>query len=188
MDAWEETTGTPRLMVVSDQPGDWNQSGAKSSTSSPLEMEIADLRAKLAPPSLEEATGELLRCLRLTAPVGMTDVDRREWLLVAYDEIRNIPSCEFAERCSHARKVADHPAKIVPAIFGYKFGEYAGANPLRARLHHKEALHRNRDAPRLEQNRGQYGPDEALQKSMRDLVEELRAKERGQKSDMGESA
>lgn len=77
-------------------------------------------------------------------------MDRREWLLVAFDEIKEVPSCELAERCSHARKVADHPAKIVPAIFGYKFGDYGGAKGVKLILGYKEREFANRDLKRLE--------------------------------------
>ncbi len=124
-------------------------SSSMSSKQSALEMEIADLRAKLAPPSLEQATEELARCLRLVAIAGMGDTDRREWLLVAFDEVKGIPVCELAERCAHARKVADHPSKIVPAIFAAPVQSYASARWYRERLRELEAQYSNRDARRL---------------------------------------
>lgn len=118
MDNWETSAGDQSRA----DRAEWNKLAEKPCVSSQLEMEIADIRAKLAPPSQEEAIAELTRCLRLTAPVGMSDKDRLEWCLIAYDEIKDIPTCEFSERCRHARRVADHPAKIVPAIFACKVG------------------------------------------------------------------
>lgn len=133
-----------------NEPEDSKQSGARSTESSALEREILTLRAKLAPPSLEQATEELLRCLRLVAIAGMSDTDRREWLLVAYDEIKEIPACEFAERCSHARKTADHVSKIVPAIFSLKFDEFHGAGQVKLRLKHREREHASRFMKKLQ--------------------------------------
>lgn len=147
MDTWEETTGQPRNI---EAQADLRQSGETPSKSSALEMEIEHLKAQVAPASLEAATGELLRCLRLTAPVGMTDTDRREWLLVAFDEIKEIPLCELAERCSHARKVADLPSKIIPAIFAYKFHPYCGIEGVKLNLVSRQRQFANQDKARIE--------------------------------------
>lgn len=93
---------------------------------------------------------ELSRCLRLTAPAGMSDIERREWLVVALPEVEFIPSVEFFPACSHARKVADHPSKIIPAIHAYKPEFYARADFYRARLNDMRQREANINAKRLE--------------------------------------
>jgi truncated hemoglobin YjbI len=52
----------------------------------------------------------------LVVPAGMTEESRRDWLTVAWGTLKNIPGDLLERGCAHARKVADHPAKIVPAI------------------------------------------------------------------------
>lgn len=59
---------------------------------------------------------ELTACLALTAPVGMTEESRREWLTVAWDTLKHIPPADLARGARAARQTCDHPAKIVPAI------------------------------------------------------------------------
>ncbi len=145
MESWEETTGQAHR----GNPGDLRASDEISSQQSLLEREIADLRAKLARPSREEAAEELLRCLRLAAIAGMSDTDRHEWLVVAYDEIKTIPVCELSIRCAHARKVADHPSKIIPAIFSAPVESYLSARWYSDRLKSAEAKYANRNAKRL---------------------------------------
>jgi hypothetical protein len=76
-----------------------------------------------APPlsSLETATttefrNELTKCLALVAPVGMDEAAKADWLAAAWETVGHLPSDLLHIGCAHARKVADHPAKIVPAI------------------------------------------------------------------------
>ncbi len=116
---------------------------------------------------------ELSRCLRLTVPVGMTADDRREWLIVALPEVEKIPACEFFDACAHARKIADHPAKIVPSIHSYKPRPYTGVAAVRLGLSHKRGLLANLNNERLTDERKSYEPDEALRKGMADLIAEL---------------
>jgi len=59
---------------------------------------------------------ELTACLALTAPVGMTEESRREWLAVAWDALKHIAPDDLAACAKKARQTCDHPAKIVPAI------------------------------------------------------------------------
>jgi hypothetical protein len=46
----------------------------------------------------------------------MSEESRREWLSVAWAELRHLPADILSAGCSVARKTCDHPAKIVPAI------------------------------------------------------------------------
>lgn len=59
---------------------------------------------------------ELTACLALTAPVGMTEESRREWLAIAWDTLNDIPPDILAIGARAARKKCDHPCKIVPTI------------------------------------------------------------------------
>lgn len=59
---------------------------------------------------------ELTACLALTAPAGMTEESRREWLAVAWDTLKHIHPKDLARCAKTARQTCDHPAKVVPAI------------------------------------------------------------------------
>lgn len=59
---------------------------------------------------------ELTACLALTAPAGMTEESRREWLAVAWDTLKHIQPDDLARCARKARETCDHPAKIVPTI------------------------------------------------------------------------
>lgn len=49
----------------------------------------------------------------------MTEEARREWLAVAWQTLKHLPADLLTAGCIEARKTADHPCKIVPAIIGY---------------------------------------------------------------------
>ncbi len=72
--------------------------------------------AALTPATSEQFRNELTSCLALTAPAGMTEEARREWLLVAWETLKHLPSDILASGCRKARQICDHPSKIVPAI------------------------------------------------------------------------
>ena len=67
-------------------------------------------------PSDDEIDKELLGCLTLVVPVGMDRQRRIEWVEVARATVAHVPLDLLREGCAHARKVADHPRMIVPAI------------------------------------------------------------------------
>ncbi len=46
----------------------------------------------------------------------MDEAARGEWLAVAWKTIGHLPPDLLRIGCNHARKAADHPSKIVPAI------------------------------------------------------------------------
>ncbi|QUT07937.1 hypothetical protein KFK14_11415 [Sphingobium phenoxybenzoativorans] len=113
-----------------------------------LQAEVTDLTAKLGPPPQAHALGELTRCLVLTVPSGMNAEDRKAWLRVALAEVRDIPAYMFDEACAAARKVADHPAKIIPEICKYRH-PFLSKGMLEGRLSAARAQLENLDAPRL---------------------------------------
>lgn len=183
MDSWDDMSGSHRSDRTDESPAASNRPDAKQWQSSLLN-EIADLEAKLAPPSMEEVIAELSRCLRLTVPAGMTQEDRREWLLVAVREVEAIPSCEFFDRCAHSRKVADHPAKIVPEIHKFKPQSFASAGWYRRHLSDLRAKWDNRNAPRIEQREASEDERREIAVGMAELVKELEAKARAGMGDM----
>lgn len=73
----------------------------------------------LQPATREQFAVELTACLALVVPVGMTEEARREWLSVAWQTLKHLPADLLSVGCMEARKTADHPSKIVPAIAGY---------------------------------------------------------------------
>lgn len=72
--------------------------------------------SRLEPATRTEFRNELTACLALVAPVGMDEAARGEWLAVAWDTLKHLPSDLLSIGCRKAREVADHPSKIVPAI------------------------------------------------------------------------
>lgn len=76
----------------------------------------APLSASLEPAPREDFARELTKCLSLVAPVGMDENARTEWLAAAWETVQHLPADLLAIGAAHARKVADHPSKIVPAI------------------------------------------------------------------------
>ena len=55
-------------------------------------------------------------CLVLVVPAGMDRQRRIEWCEVARATVKHLPLDLLRAGCEEARKRADHPAKIVPAI------------------------------------------------------------------------
>jgi hypothetical protein len=71
----------------------------------------------LTPATPTEFRNELTACLALTAPVGMSEEARGEWLAVAWQTLKHLPADVLAHGARKARETCDHPAKVVPAIF-----------------------------------------------------------------------
>lgn len=99
-----------------------------------------------APMDRTAAIGELTRCLTLCAPSGMTTAERGLWLAAAWAEVADIPEAAFLDATAKARKLVDHPAKLVPAIIRES---QDFADILHKRLRREEAQWANRNAPRL---------------------------------------
>ncbi|EQA96834.1 hypothetical protein [Sphingobium baderi] len=138
-----------------------------------LEQEIAELEGKLAPRSMDEIMAALSRCLTLTAPTGMSQEDRLEWLTIAAPELADLPSMLFDDACAHARKTCDHPAKIIPAILKFEPSAYwCGPAHARKLLADAKAKLANIDAPRLQQTVDETEKHE-VGSGMKDLLRDL---------------
>lgn len=138
-----------------------------------LEGQIAEMEAKLAPRSLEEIMAALSRCLTLTAPTGMSQEDRLEWLTIAAPELADLPSMLFDDALAHARRTADHPAKIIPTILKYEPSVYwIGPDHTRKLLAEARAKLANLDAPRLQRTVDENEKHE-VGSGMKDLLRDL---------------
>lgn len=71
---------------------------------------------ELVPATPTRAIQELGHCLALVAPTGMSSDDRTEWLRAAQVTLCDIPADLLQRGCEAARRVCDHPSKVVPAI------------------------------------------------------------------------
>lgn len=141
-----------------------------------LERSVAEWEAKLAPASLEQIIAALSRCLTLTAPSGMTKEDRTEWLTVAAPELLHLPSIIFDDACAHARRIADHPAKILPTIMKYEPSHFLTRGFMEARLREVRAQLANIDAPKLESQGMDESERRTVASSMGELVKEMQRK------------
>ncbi len=102
--------------------------------------------ARCEPATERQGTGELLACLTLVAPSGLTAEDRSAWVAVARKTLSGIPADLLARGCKAARETCRFPSEIVPAILG----EVKLAWDRRKRDEAWErARHENRNAPRL---------------------------------------
>ena len=84
--------------------------------SAPRSAPLSTFSASLTPATKDEFRSELTKCLALVVPAGMDEAARRDWLSVAWETLHGLPGDLLRIGAAKARLVADHPAKIVPAI------------------------------------------------------------------------
>lgn len=123
-------------------------------------MRLSDIPAATA----KQGNTELLSCLILVAPSGMTEEDRTNWLRVARQELSGIPSDLLERACAKVRRTCRFASEIIPTIFAEVEGEWERRKRDKAT---NDARHRNRDAPRLE------SPPCVDVKEMRDLIRKI---------------
>jgi hypothetical protein len=70
----------------------------------------------LTPATAKAGTGELMACLTLVAPSGMTAEDRNAWVQVARATLSGIPADLLARGCAKARRTCKFASEIVPTI------------------------------------------------------------------------
>jgi hypothetical protein len=111
------------------------------------------LSERLKPASASAGTAELLACLTLVAPSGMTAEDRNAWVQVARATLKGIPGDLLSFGCKRARETCRFASEIVPTIM-----ETVGASwGQRKEFARNQALaEANKDAPRLERPRNEY--------------------------------
>lgn len=81
-----------------------------------LALSKSSVPAALTPASVDQFEVELLACLTLCAPAGMSEDHRVEWVEVARTTLADLPADLLSEGCAKAREKADHPSKIIPII------------------------------------------------------------------------
>lgn len=82
-----------------------------------LPLAIAEASAALAPATRGDFKRTVAPTLALVAPAGMSEGDMDSWQATAMETLRGIPTDLLERGCTAARRVVDHPSKIVPAIF-----------------------------------------------------------------------
>lgn len=82
-----------------------------------LPAALQEAHARLAPALGVHFKRTVSPTLALVAPVGMSTGDQKAWLATAAETLSGIPADLLEMGCTAARKMVDHPAKIVPAIF-----------------------------------------------------------------------
>ena len=85
---------------------------------SPLSIQerIALCEQRLQPVTQRAGTAELLACLTLVAPTGMSAEDRTAWVAVARETLSGIPADLLQRGCWKARRTCKFPSEIVPTI------------------------------------------------------------------------
>ncbi len=103
----------------------------------------------------------------------MSSEERGTWLSAAWAEVQAIPAAAFLDACAAARRVVEHPARLVPTIIR-ESEPYAGQ--LRRRLAREESEWANRNALRIAAHRTPEPDDRAaVAEMMRGLVSSLSA-------------
>jgi hypothetical protein len=133
---------------------------------------LAKAQADMRPCSLDRAIELLTPNLILCAPSGMSNDDRHEWYKAALSTIGDIPADLLERACVAARKVCDHPAKIVPFICSH---EPELLKWRRENLHRATKIMENIEAPRIEKSDPNYMTAADLAELKADLADNLRA-------------
>ena len=106
--AWQETTG------VVARPATGQLSTPSLALSGALSTDVAPTGD--TPDNRRAFAAAIGPCLALTAPSGMGEAERRAWLQAAFAALNHLPLDLIEKGAAEARRTADHPSKIVPAI------------------------------------------------------------------------
>jgi hypothetical protein len=72
----------------------------------------------LRPHLLPQVMAIVATALALVRPVGMSDDAADEWLVLAANELRDVPADLLDEAAAAVRRTCTHHGQIVPAVFG----------------------------------------------------------------------
>jgi hypothetical protein len=125
---------------------------------------LMNLSKHLQPATAKAGTGELMACLTLVAPSGMSAEDRTAWVAVARQTLSGIPADLLQRGCKKARETCRFASEIVPAILDETRAEWARRRKAYA---DEMAWQANKNAPRLEK------PDYVTPEQMRELIQSL---------------
>lgn len=91
---------------------------ARLDTQTTTELEPwSDPAQALRPASNDTFRRELSKCLTACASANMDAATRREWLITVRSDLDGVPEDLLIRGCKAARAVADHPSKVLPAIW-----------------------------------------------------------------------
>lgn len=85
--------------------------------------------------------------LALVVPTGFSEQDRKLWLAVALETVKDLPTDLLQRGIIHARRVADHPSKVVPSLMAEVAGEWERRKRDSARIDRLLALAAEPDEP-----------------------------------------
>lgn len=122
------------------------------------------LSERLKPVGAKAGTAQLMACLTLVAPSGMTAEDRTAWTAVAKATLTGIPEDLLERGCKKARETCRFASEIVPCIMDTVRAEWERR---KRRLADEQAREANRNAPRLEK------PEYVSPEQMRELINSL---------------
>lgn len=132
---------------------------------SPQDYLQTSLSERLKPTTAKQGTAELLACLTLVAPSGMSNEDRQAWVAVARETLRGIPADLLKRGCDHVRRTCRFASEIVPAIIEEVGSSWERRKRMAAV---SEAQYANRHAPRLESK-----PEYVSAEEMRTLIRSI---------------
>jgi hypothetical protein len=121
--------------------------------------------SELTPATAKAGTAELLACLTLVAPTGMSAEDRNAWVAVAKATLSGIPADLLALGCKKARETCRFASEVVPTIIAHTKAIWDGR---KNRFELERLAWENRHAPRLESN-----PDYVNPEQVRELIQSL---------------
>lgn len=104
------------------------------------------LSERLRPAGERQGNTELLACLILVAPSGMTTEDRDAWLRAAKMTLSGIPADLLQRGAKVARERCKFASEIVPTIMDEVKGEWGRR---KRAMQDEQARWENRNAPRL---------------------------------------
>ena len=95
---------------------------------------------------MKEASDQLLACLTLVAPGGMTGEERAGWVMIARETLSGLPIDLMKRGCEAARVTCRFASEIVPCIHAQVGKEWERRKKVQAE---EKARAANRRAPRL---------------------------------------
>lgn len=133
---------------------------------------ISEAEKRLEPLPAKAGNAELLACLTLVAPSGMSAEDRNAWLQVARATLSGIPGDLLRSGCQKARETCRFASEIVPAIVEHTRKSWEWRRKVLDNLTAAEA---NRNAPRLEQADPEYVTAAEIRTILAEVAAEKRA-------------
>ena len=151
---------------MSEQAENLRQLMQCSETSIPTSL--SDAQSKLKPATAASGTAELMACLTLVAPSGMTAEDRNAWVQVARATLSGMPADLLAIGCKEARRRCRFASEIVPTIVEATQSLW---DHRKQQLAYQQQAYANRFAPKIEKPTYPPIPREETQRILREIRE-----------------